>query len=734
MRSQKVRELSLFFTGCFARLGEVYRHLPSFIRVLVVPKFSLKCHSPFLLVYFSLLCAAPALRAQQFTVGDSSIQINNAFFGGLNSGSSITFQGELSLTGTGLSGAAVDIDPEVSGLTMIFEASSSTTSADFSGVVTVSLDGLLENNGTISGNLSGVEIVESLDGIIRNNGTISGVSEGIFMGDASGSIVNNGTIKSRDTGVYVFTDFTGDIFNCGIIEGSDFAGIDGISSSGVITNYGGRITGRDFSISLLGAPSTVILSGPSHLQGLISLARGPEGSLFPDQVVRFENMRGINSAKKAELAALDTADPATGSVVLFGETIAWENVSDIQVNSASLTSYDSLITGVGLENYAASLDNVQGLIDEFREFLKALNDADASILNDIVANSSGQNLQNTVRDFARQQDINFFHLFSNQFSSLRVDTSGQLSLNQRAVQNNVLGAKEIQVGIAVAETGEEDNIWMTSYVGASEQDANGVRADADHDNTSLLFGRGSDLGNGWYFGGFGGYSRSDGRVDSFGSILENDGGWIGLNAQFRGGDAFANVVGALGLQDFASIRQDAFGNAMRGDTESFGGFIYGQAGRDFLMGRVDKGIRVTPYLGFTMNFHSVNGFFEQGPAGTALRFDDDSIAEFQTVLGVRVSGFRQLPNGWIRPRAELAWWHAFSGSNSYGGGLGTVGLLPEFSVTSLAANDDRGVLQVGFEFGSDHLDGWTFEAGYFGVLGSDDYSSHGGTFGARLSF
>ena len=63
-----------------------------------------------------------------------------------------------------------------------------------------------------------------------------------------------------------------------------------------------------------------------------------------------------------------------------------------------------------------------------------------------------------------------------------------------------------------------------------------------------------------------------------------------------------------------------------------------------------------------------------------------------------------------------------------------MGLLPEFSVTSLAANDDRGVLQVGFEFGSDHLDGWTFEAGYFGVLGSDDYSSHGGTFGARLSF
>ena len=733
MCSQKVRELSLFFSGCFALLGEVHRHLPSLIKLSTVPNLSVKGHSLFLLICFSLLCACPVLKAQQFTVGDGNIQINNAFFGGLNSGSSITFEGELKVTDAGLNGVAVDINPEVSGLTMTFESSSNTT-ADLSGVVAVSLDGLLENNGTISGNLSGVEIEESLDGIIRNNGTILGGFEGIFIGDASGSIVNNGTIKSGDTGIYILTNFAGDIFNCGVIEGSEFAGIDGISSPGVITNYGGRITGRDFSINLLGAPSTVILSGPSHLQGPISLARGPEGSLFPDQVVRFENIRGVNPAKKAELEALAIADPSTESIVLFGETIAWENVSDIQVNPASLASYDGLISGVGLENYASALDNVQGLTDEFREFLKALNDADVSILNDIVANSSGQTLQNTVRDFARQQDINFFHLFSNQFSSLRADTSGLLSLNQRAVQNNVPGAKEIQVDIAVADTGEKDNIWVTSYVGASEQDANGLRADADYDNTSLLFGRGNDLGNGWYLGGFGGYSHNHGRVDGFGSIMENDGGWIGINAQFRGGETFANVVGALGLQDFVSIRQDAFGNVMRGDTESFGGFIYGQAGRDFLVGGIDKGIRVAPYIGFTMNFHSVNEFFEQGSAGTALHFDENSIAEFQTVLGVRVADFRQLPNGWIRPRAELAWWHALSDSTSYDGGLGIVGLLPQFSVTSLAANDDRGVLQVGFEFGSDHLDGWTFEAGYFGVLGSDDYSSHGGTFGARLSF
>jgi len=687
-----------------------------------------------LFVCLSVLCLSPSSKAQQFTVGDGNSQINNSFFGNLNPGSSITFQGNLTVTGAGLSGAAVDIDPEVSGLTLSFESSSSTTSTDSSGVFTAALDGLLENEGIISGTLAGVEIEGSLDGTIRNNGTISGVSEGIFIDDVAGNIVNNGSITSRGIGVYVLTELTGDIFNCGIIEGTDIAGIDAVSSSGTIRNHGGRITGESFSIRLLGAPSTVILSGPTHIQGLISFARGPEGAVFDGQILRFENMRGINAAKQAELATLASEDPATGSITLFGETISWENVSDLQADAASLDSYESLISGAGLGGYAIALDNVQGLSDEFREFSKALNDADASSLNEIAANSSGQNLTNSVRDFARQQDVNFFHLFSNQFSSLRGKVAGQLPSNQSAIRRAGFLTREVQAGMVVAETSEEVNLWMTSYFGESEQNANGLRADSESTNVSLLFGGGSDLSNGWYLGGFGGYARSDGRVDGFGSALETNGGWIGLNAQRRSGDVFANVVGALGIQDFDSIRRDAFGNEMRGDTESFGGFIYGQAGRDYFIGADERGARITPYLGFTMTFQSLSEFVEEGSAGTALRFDDESITEFQTVLGVSLTGYRQLPSGWIRPRAELAWWHSFAGSSSSLGGLATTGILPEFSVTSPTASDDRAVVQVGLEFGNDRLAGWTFEAGYFGVFGSDDYTSHGATLGARFNF
>lgn len=694
-----------------------------------------KGQSLFLFVCLSVLCLSPSSKAQQFTVGDGNSQINNSFFGNLNPGSSITFQGNLTVTGAGLSGAAVDIDPEVSGLTLTFEASSSTTSTDSSGVFTAAVDGLLENKGTISGSLAGVEIEGSLDGTIRNNGTIFGISEGIFIDDVAGNIVNNGSIRGLGIGVYVFTELTGDIFNCGIIE-ANVVGIDAVSFSGTIRNHGGRITGAEgnFSIRLLGAPSTVILSGPSHIEGPISFARGPEGAVFDGQILRFENMRGINAAKQAELATLDSTDPATGSIILFGETIAWENVSDLQADAASLDSYESLISGAGLEGYAIALDNVQGLSDEFREFSKALNDADASSLNEIVANSSGQNLTNSVRDFARQQDVNFFHLFANQFSSLRGEVAGQSHSNQSAIQRAGFLTREVQAGMVVAETSEEENLWMTSYFGASEQNANGMRADSESTNVSLLFGGGSDLSNGWYLGGFGGYARSDGRVDGFGSALETNGGWIGLNAQRRSGDVFANVVGALGIQDLDSIRRDAFGNEMRGDTESFGGFIYGQAGRDYFIGADDRGARITPYLGFTMTFQSLSEFVEEGSLGTALRFDDESIAEFQTVLGVSLTGYRQLPSGWIRPRAELAWWHSFAGSSGSLVGLAATGILPEFSVTSPTASDDRAVVQVGLEFGSDRLAGWTFEAGYFGVFGSDDYTSHGATLGARFNF
>ena len=112
-------------------------------------------------------------------------------------------------------------------------------------------------------------------------------------------------------------------------------------------------------------------------------------------------------------------DPNTGTITLFGETINWLNIEDIQADGSTLESYESLFAGTGLGGYGSALDNLSGLNDPLREFFKALNDVALSDLSDAASYSSGQTLRNAMADLRRERDTNFNHLFSNQFSSLR---------------------------------------------------------------------------------------------------------------------------------------------------------------------------------------------------------------------------------------------------------------------------------------------------------------------------
>lgn len=603
------------------------------------------------------------------------------------------------------------------------------------------LTGVFTNSGTISGTLGGVFIPDSLTGTFNNSGTISGfsttgpltgvfnnsgtISRSAFINDAlMGMFNNSGVINGGDDAVNV-RELFGEVFNCGIIA-SDLTGIDVSNATGTIRNDGGRISGGVRAINLGTANGTVVLSGPSHIVGGIDGGGGTD-------TLRFENMRGINAAKQAELAALAAADPAAGTVTLFGETMNWLNFEDIQADAASLVAYQSLVVDQGLQGYASSLDNVTGLNDSFRQLLKELNNVDGALLDQALSNASGQSVVNALSDMAREQDTNFFHLFSNQFSSLRGNVSGSLASNQsNQVQGSGLFTQDMQAGAGAGPSDQIDT-WVLSYVGNGRQDANGSRAEADYDNTSFLFGRGTEINENWYLGGFGGYTRSEGQIDGFGSYLENKGGWIGANAQFQHGDVFANFAGGMGFQDIKSIRRDIVGNRMQGDTGSLGGFFYSQIGRDFFFGE-EKETRVSPYAGLTLSAQAIDAYNEQGPTGTSLRFADETLTTVQTVLGVAATQYRDTEKGWLRLRSDLAWWHAYGGEETYSAGLVAPGLLNGFNVTSPEANGNRGVIQLGIEFGFDRLENWVFQAGYVGVVGEDDYASHGGTFGARVSF
>lgn len=633
-----------------------------------------------------------------------------------------TFMNEGSISGEF---EGVYIDRNINGL---FNNSGSITGNLSDGVNMRNLDGTLINSGTIKSTQSdGVYMDRDINGLLDNSGQIVGGGfHGLHVGrDLSGKVNNTGSILGQEVGILVDREMNGTIFNCGIIQGTDLVGIDIFRTTGTIINDGGRIQGGNNAIRLGRGDGTLILSGPSHIVGNI---RGNGGS----DTLRFENMRGISAAKKAELVALANADSRDQTdITLFGETLSWISFEDIQIDGDTLVSYESLITGAGLQSYAMALDNVIGLNDDFREFLKELNKIDASLLNEIAANSSGQTLINGLDDFARNQDSRNFSLLAAEFSTLRGEVSG----TEQAPPGEPSGllAREVPVGATVTPIDDTTHSFVSGYVGRGTQSRSLTRQKSSYDNTSIIYGASKEITNEWNVGIFGGYTDNESAVDSFGSLLKNEAAYFGVTAQYTTDYFFANFVAAYGFHDQESIRRDFFGNTMEGDTTGSQGLLYSQVGRDLYLGE-EGNAKITPYLGFAVSSLSMGDYTEVGPATTSLRFADDSTTSVQTVLGINASCFKETSYGWVKPRIDAAWWHEYTEAGRYGVSLASPGLLNSFNVFSPSANRNRGIIQIGTEIGFDAWENVSFDLGYFVTTGEDGFTAHGGSLGATFKF
>lgn len=586
--------------------------------------------------------------------------------------------------------------------------------------------GVVTNTGTIAGAADGI-FTRTLNGQLNNSGSIIGRgSHGLHVRvDLAGTVSNTGTIKGATIGVIVNNDLSGLLFNCGVIEGTSNAGIRTNTTTGTIWNDGGRIQGGNNAITMQAGTSTVILSGPSHIVGNMSAGAGSD-------ILRFQQMRGITAAKEAELVALAAADsPLQTSVTLFGETISWVGFDDIQTDSSTLESYTSLITGPGLQQYAEALDNVTGLNDSFREFLKELNKADASLLNEIVANSSGQTLINGINDFVRNQDTRIYSLLISEFSTLRGNISG--GGESSAGQPTGLFTREVPVGGRIEPIDDSTQTYITGYVGRGTQNRSLARQNSSYDNTTILFGTSREVSNEWQMGFFGGYTDNESATDRFGSLLKNEAAYFGVNAQYTSDYFFANLVAAYGFHDQASVRRDFIGNSMRGNATGHQGFLYTQIGRDLYLGEEDR-LKVSPYAGFTLSSVLMGDFTESGNPGTNLRFADETTTSVQTVLGINASCYKDTSYGWIRPRIDAAWWHEYTGADSYGVSLASPGLLNGFDIFSQGTNRNRGVFQIGTSIGFNGWESTSFDLSYFGATGEDGLSAHGGAFSATFEF
>ncbi|MEM1441032.1 MAG: autotransporter domain-containing protein [Verrucomicrobiota bacterium] len=595
-----------------------------------------------------------------------------------------------------------------------------------------SFTGTFSNTGTIRGRLEGVETDGIFNGTFSNTGTIQSTEgDGLRFDGAFPStfqFTNSGTILGAQDGINT-TDITdGSWLNTGVIEAQGGFGFDinnGQNGLLTLTNRGGRITGTTGSIQLGADNGTVILEGPSSIQGTMFGGTGTD-------TLRFQNIRGISDAKRAELEALVGADPTQVTTInLFGEDISFTEFENVQIDLASIQSYANLITRPGLQDYARALDNVFQLNDEFREFLSALNEADEADLNEIAGTTSGQVIVSVTDDFLRHQDTNFFNLFTKEFSTLRNDPSGGGSL--AANERSGLFTREVQVGAKVVVPDNHTHAWVAGYVGNGSQDPDLTRSESDIDNSSILFGASRHVSNDWILGLWGGYVDNDATVDRYGSELRNEAGYVGINANYLSDDLFANFLLGYGFHDQLSVRRDFVGERFEGDATGNQALLQAQVGRDFFVGS-EGNLKASPYLGFTVSALSMGGFEEEGSTITRLTYEAETTISAQSVVGINLSTYYEVKKGWIQPSFDAAWWHEFAGADDYGVSLTTPGFLNAFTVTSPVANRDRAVIQAGLRFGFDCWENVSFDATYFGTFGSDEYSSHGGALSATFEF
>lgn len=692
------------------------------------------------------------------SAGDDGIEITNDLTGSIwNAGSisgkdsgieildDVLASGSITNTGSIFGGVdGIFINDDFLGMLI----NSGTISSDDDGFfIQNDLGGSVFNSGTISGLDNAINVRDNIEGSVTNTGMIVGSSgDGIFIFNnliTSASITNSGTISGGSDGIDLF-NLRGTITNSGVIEG----GARGIfvfgNTSGTIRNEGGRIQGNTASMALGGGNATVVLSGPSHIVGTINAGGGG------NDVLRFENMRGISPAKQAELAELAAADN-DGTIILFGESITWINFEDIQFDTNSVQSYSDLVTNSQLASFTDSLDNISGLNDDLRDFLKVLNDIDILLLEDTFRNSSGLSMWNALQDLQQNFDVSLFNQIMNQlgtvpfssdsfsFSSLdSTDSVSMRQLKQNLIALDTQGTSDLPPleRTTIRPLSADDlvsNVYLTGYAETGHQSATSDRSKSSSIRGSVLLGSGSWLTENLYVGGFAGYTKSDARVDIFDSSLTTHSAHAGINASYRWNNWFANLMAGAGYHDIYTTRWNVANQQFNGETDGLQGMVMSQIGYHWI--NTEGTARLTPYVGMSYSTLHTDSYAETSATpGTALRFDNGAMDSIQTTLGFNATRHYETIFGFIRPQVSASWWHAMEESNTFAMSMATPGLLNSFTVESSNTNRDRAVYQLGMTVGLDELSDWVFYFAYQGSTGSEGYQSHGGTASARYDF
>jgi len=547
------------------------------------------------------------------------------------------------------------------------------------------------------------------------------------------------------------------ITNTGIITTSSSSYAYGIFvRSGVTTvnNTGGTIISNTphlegSAIYLANTPfgNTVNLNGISRITGNIYGGAGGNDTLNL-------NLIGITAAKKAELQSYlsGLASGDNGTFTAAGQTYDFVGFEHINLNAKS---FHDLIGNSGLNNFADTLDNINGDIGPKlaqllsaagmssdsaqvlsqmagQDVLNAINGMDVTLINQL-----GQTLSNrgwSLRNGAEGVDFTGFQV--NDASQLAA--VGQMEHQLNAL--NLLAGTDMDKSVLKSDVPEDTGVrsakaklndwgaWLTGSATLATQDERDGSPGYNTTSYGATLGMDRRISDHTVLGLLGGYSHDRAYLSGGGGV-KADSAIAGVYADYAEDGWHAEGLGAY-VHTGYGIDRKILGTDSSGDTDGNTGAVLVSGGYDFN----SNGWKIGPSAGLQYA-HSVIDAYNQSGSALALNVGEQTIDSLQSILGVELSREFDLKVVKLTPQIWANWHHEFmDDSNTTSASFQNAPAIGSFTVDSRSPERDFALVGGTLSGVMPDLEALSFFLGYNAQVGQSSYIAHSVNGGLKVSF
>lgn len=290
------------------------------------------------------------------------------------------------------------------------------------------------------------------------------------------------------------------------------------------------------------------------------------------------------------------------------------------------------------------------------------------------------------------------------------------------VTSRMSGVVDMRANVAAAGEGE---LWLKAFGGWGHSSGDGVSA-ASRGTASTLLGYDVGVGNGWRVGLFGGFGRTNMKLDDINAQVSADTYHVGAYASGDAGPMTLALGAGYSHNDADTRRHVTYGGINETLTADYSTGVlqlFGEASYRFA---TEYGT-FSPFLGLAHVRASSNGFVEQG-GNAALSSSGNLVATTFATLGLRTEQTLDLVGIATTFRGEVGWRHAF-GDVDPGAMLAIGG--SSFGVVGAPVATDSAVISAALDFALAPQS--TFSLGYAGQFGADG-SGHNVSAALKVQF